>query len=342
MSFKQRLHNWINGQWYGRPGLFLWMLFPLTWLYRVISVVGYKRALLSATSRLPVPVIVVGNISVGGTGKTPLVLYLIEQLTQRGLKVGVVSRGYGGHAEAYPQAVGQQTSAAIVGDEPQMIWEKAGCPVFVAPKRRLAAQALVDSCAVDLSICDDGLQHRALPRDYEICVVDGSRGLGNGWLLPLGPLREPANRLESVNFIVQNGNSRTGCELPEDLPPKAIMTLVADNLSGVGLKQGQTLALNALAGKTVHAFAGIGHPERFFALLGQYAGSIVEHPRPDHYSYTNDDFVGFTLTDLVVMTEKDAVKCSALGLVNAWALPVKASLSVDLADDICQHLGLSE
>ncbi len=337
MSVGQWLHERVNRAWYRSSAGWLRLMTPLALLFGFVVWLKKKRQQRVRAEVLAVPVVVVGNLSVGGTGKTPLVVHLVEQLTRRGIRVGVISRGYGGKSNHYPLTVGPDTPAGLVGDEPRMLWEKTGCPVVVAPRRLDAAHALLRQQQVDVLLCDDGLQHGALPRDYEICVVDGVRGLGNGHLLPVGPLREPPSRLQSVDYLVRNGGD---WQAPVTAAPLVCMTLVAGDLIGLGDRQGERLSLDSLKGQRLHAYAGIGNPGRFFELLRQYGAEVIEHPFVDHHQYQSQDFSLIEKGQWIVMTEKDAVKCAHLGLDNAWALPVVAELSADITQDICRKLGL--
>ena len=312
------------------------MLFPLAVLFRLV--VAARRALyrhgVLAAARLPVPVIVVGNISVGGTGKTPLTLWLIEYLRAQGYRPGVVSRGYGGTV-AMPQAVGIDSVPGQVGDEPVLIARRAGCPVWVGRDRVAAARALLQAHPeVDLLLSDDGLQHYRLARDLEIAVVDGRRGLGNGLLLPAGPLREPRRRLATVDLVVVNDAPPEGAAgfaqhtYPMQLAGSRFANL-ADTVCSVGTE--------AFAGSVVHAVAGIGNPRRFFDHLRQLGIHAVEHPFPDHYAYHSSDFP-YPDTEVVLMTEKDAVKCRQFARPHWWALAVEAQLQPEFGNRLLEKL----
>lgn len=265
---------------------------------------------------LPVPVIIVGNISIGGTGKTPFTIWLIEQLREWGWRPGVISRGYGGHAAHYPLAVTVAADAAACGDEPLLIARRARCPVVVAPDRVAAAQMLLRDHDVDIIVSDDGLQHYRLARDLEICLVDGRRGLGNGALLPAGPLREQPSRLAEVQLIVVNGEGWQHADaLSMHLQPAPLRHLIDE--------REQSLA--SLCGQRVHAVAGIGDPSRFFASLKTAGLEITLHAFADHHAFGSADFA-FGDDAPIVMTEKDAVKCRAFADARMWALPVAAQL----------------
>ncbi|PQA42355.1 tetraacyldisaccharide 4'-kinase [Amnimonas aquatica] len=291
--------------------------------------------------RAPVPVIVVGNITVGGTGKTPLTLALVEQLRAAGWRPGIVSRGYGGRA-TYPCLVLPDADAAVVGDEPLLLARRSGVPVVVDPQRARGVRHLLAGADCDLVICDDGLQHYALARDIEIAVIDGRRGLGSGLPLPAGPLREPPSRLAEVDFRVINGDWLAAGE-----PPAAAVTMLLEPgewlpvatagstgpVAGTAIAAGAA-ARSAAAGQApqpparVHAVAGIGHPPRFFAMLAAQGYAPVPHAFPDHHAYRAEE-LRFTPPLPLVMTEKDAVKCAGIAPPDSWFVPVQAMLPAD-------------
>lgn len=278
---------------------------------------------LARVERLPVPVVVVGNLVVGGTGKTPLVLWLVETLRDRGWRPGIVSRGYGGAAAA-PRAVPADGDPRDFGDEPVLLAERSGCPVFVGRDRVAAARALLAASACDVIVCDDGLQHYRLARDFEIAVED-ERGHGNGLMLPAGPLREPASR--RVDAVVANGAERTGAYAMQ-LEPAGFW-----RVSG----EGSPVALAELRGKRLHAVAGIGNPARFFATLRGLGLDVVEHPFPDHHRYAPGE-LEFPDCDRVLMTEKDAVKCRGFGRDDLVALRVQARVDPRLAEAVIARI----
>jgi tetraacyldisaccharide 4'-kinase len=308
-----------NRVWYG--GATNTSLRPLAWLFGSLSALrraGYASGVLRRT-RLTCPIVVVGNLSVGGTGKTPLVIWLARQLRNRGIKVGIASRGYGG-AAVQPQLVDDASDPRQVGDEPLLMQRRAGAPVCVCHNRVRAAQMLIDA-GCELVICDDGLQHYALRRDCEIAVVDGMRGLGNGLLLPAGPLREGPWRLLEVDLVVVNGAG--GAALPELPQPPLAMQLRGGEVHP--LQAGLPIRpLAELRGLRVHAVAGIGNPQRFFALLRDAGLELIEHPFADHHEFRAQD-IRFDDQLPVLMTEKDAVKCSAMADARHGYLPVEAS-----------------
>ncbi|WP_339344577.1 tetraacyldisaccharide 4'-kinase [uncultured Alcanivorax sp.] len=316
------LSEWIQQGWYkGSP----WLV-PLRPLSALVSLEARRRLqqFRKQRPRPPVPVLVVGNITVGGTGKTPLVIALVEAARSRGLKVAVVSRGFGGKTEQYPQHVSASSDALEVGDEPVLIARRTGAPVVLDPDRRNALDVAIREYAPDLVISDDGLQHYALPRSAEVVVVDGQRGLGNGRCLPEGPLREPATRLKEVDFVISTGGGWTGAH-PMIMRPSG-MTCLADD---------RTLSPDDFLRQhpQVHAVAGIGNPKRFFNLLSILGLSTTPHVFPDHHAYQPAD-LAFADGLPVLMTEKDAVKCAPFAEPHWWFLPVTASLPDGLLDQM--------
>ena len=312
MAFADRL----LAAWYaGHPALAL--LRPLEALYR--RVVTRKRARFlsgeSASYRAPVPIIVVGNITVGGTGKTPMILWLIEHCRQQGLKVGVVSRGYGAKPPQLPWRVQADQPADQAGDEPLLIVQRTGVPLMIDPDRSRAVQALLASEPLDLILCDDGMQHYRLARDLELVLVDAARGLGNGRCLPAGPLREPAERLQDADAVLFNGASADRADgFGFCLQPSAL----------VNLRTGERRALDHFpAGQRLHAVAGIGNPQRFFNTLLGLNWQPVPHPFADHARFSVQS-LAFSTPLPLVMTEKDAVKCRAFAADDWWYLAVEA------------------
>jgi tetraacyldisaccharide 4'-kinase len=304
------------------------LLRPLASLYGSIAG-GLAQRRKAAAVQLRVPVIVVGNITVGGTGKTPFVLWLVEQLRRRGWNPGVISRGYGGCAPSYPLRVTATTDPAWSGDEPALIARRLEVPVAVAPDRVAAARMLLDAGEADILVTDDGLQHYRLARDIEICVVDGSRGLGNGSLLPAGPLREPPQRLQQVDLVVVNGG---GWQAPG--PALEMQLGIAE---AVSLASGERRPLAAFAGGRVHAVAGIGNPQRFFASLRAAGLDPLPHPFPDHHDYRDIDLC-FDGAEPVLMTEKDAVKCGGMARPHWWFVPAQALIPAEGAALVQQLL----
>lgn len=311
---------------------FRWLLMPFSLLFGVIvesRALAYRLRLIRSV-RLPVPVIVVGNITTGGTGKTPLTLALVDWLRDAGWHPGIVSRGHGGKVRA-PMPVSADSDPAAVGDEPVLLARRAGCPVWVGRRRAEAGrQLLAFHPEVDVLLADDGLQHYTLARDVEIAVVDGTRGLGNGWLLPAGPLRERRRRLDRVDALVSNGERRA------DLPEQAFtMQLVGQVFHHLRVPS-QTASARDLADRPLHAVAGIGHPQRFFDHLEALGLAFTPHAFPDHHGFRPGELP----SGRVLMTEKDAVKllprAGEPGLEDCWYLAVDAELEPGL-----KHLILS-
>ncbi|SNY72602.1 tetraacyldisaccharide 4'-kinase [Enterobacter sp. CC120223-11] len=315
--------------WSGESPLWL-LLLPLSWLYGLVSGairLSYRLGLKKAW-RAPVPVVVVGNLTAGGNGKTPVAIWLVEQLQQQGIKVGVVSRGYGGKAAHYPLLLNPHTVPAEAGDEPVLIYQRTGAPVAVSPNRSEAVQALLASNDLQIIITDDGLQHYRLARDVEIVVIDGVRRFGNGWWLPAGPMRERASRLKSVDAVIVNGGVPRAGEIPMQLAPGL----------AVNLRTGEKRSVSALT--NVVAMAGIGHPPRFFATLEQCGVRPVKTVAlADHQALAAADVQALATNEqTLVMTEKDAVKCRNFAQDNWWYLPVDAVFDHDSAPRLIQKL----
>jgi tetraacyldisaccharide 4'-kinase len=314
---------WYGGHWLSH------LLLPLAWLYAGVvglRALAYRRGWLKS-HRLEVPVIVVGNLTVGGTGKTPLVLWLVDFLRRRGRRPGIVIRGYGAAARDWPRLVPADGDPFELGDEPVLLARRGGVPVAAGPDRVAAARLILGRGGCDIIVADDGLQHYRLRRDLEIAVVDAARGLGNGRCLPAGPLRETASRLGKVDLVVCNGGPCAGGE---------IMTLEPGQL--VSLRDsGRTRDPAALRGRRVTAVAGIGNPARFFALLRRFGLHLDERPYPDHHRFTAEDAAGWPAGP-VIMTEKDAVKCAAFAGEDHWYLPVEAVAAPALEGQLSQAL----
>jgi tetraacyldisaccharide 4'-kinase len=287
---------------------FSWLFCFLVWLRRSLYRLGILRS-----RRLAVPVIVVGNITAGGSGKTPLVMWLARFLQDQGFHPGIVSRGYGGKARSWPQQVRSDSDYVAVGDEAVMIAARTECPMAVGPDRVSVGQSLLQHHDIDVILSDDGLQHYALKRNIEIAVVDGERRFGNGQCLPAGPLRERPARLSEVDMIVVNG-----------IAQRHEHSMTVSSQFAVNLKTSETLPLSGFSGK-VHALAGIGNPERFFSELRNAGLHIEEHEFPDHYPYSESD-VEFADELPVLMTEKDAVKCVRFANSRLWCVPAKVEL----------------
>ena len=315
--------------WSGESPLWL-LLLPLSWLYGLVSGVirlSYRLGIKKAW-RAPVPVAVVGNLTAGGNGKTPVAIWLVEQLQQHGIKAGVVSRGYGGKAAHYPLLLTSDTTPDEAGDEPVLIYQRTGVPVAVSPSRSDAVQALLAAHDLQIIITDDGLQHYRLARDVEIVVIDGVRRFGNGWWLPAGPMRERASRLKSVDAVIVNGGVPRAGEIPMQLRPGM----------AVNLKTGEKRSVSLLS--DVVAMAGIGHPPRFFATLESCGVQPVKTVAlGDHQALSAADVQAIaTRKQTLVMTEKDAVKCRAFAEENWWYLPVDAVFDDEQAPRLIQKL----
>ncbi len=320
--------TWLSQTWYQRHPV-RWLLTPLSACYR--SLIWLRQQAyhigLFKQHQLAVPVIIVGNITVGGTGKTPFVIWLVQQLTAVGLRPGIISRGYGGHAPVSPQLVTADSDPNIVGDEPVLLARRSQCPVVIFPNRVMAGEMLLQSTACNIIIADDGLQHTALKRDLEIVIVDGERQFGNQHCLPAGPLREPLSRLQSIDFLIFNGGKH---------PHAHHMQLHAGELINLSDPTRRKPLAN-FAGKTAHAIAGIGHPPRFFKQLRHHKISVLTHPFPDHHAYQPLD-LSFPDKYPIIMTEKDAVKCQIFASDNMWFLPVDAQLDADVSKQLIQRI----
>jgi len=325
----------LNNAWY-RNARWVRFLLPLSSIFALVS--SLRRHYYRNTDKAfkaKYPVIVVGNITAGGTGKTPLVIYIAQQLRQRGYSPGIVSRGYGSQAASYPFAVTPQSSFRDAGEEPLMIARHTHCPVIIDPDRSAAVQMLETRYDCDIIISDDGLQHYRLSRNIEIAVVDGQRGVGNGLLLPAGPLREKPERLKEVDLIVCNGPSK------HPLPGHSYeMNLDATHL--VHLIDNKSLAiadetLQEIKNKKVHAVAGIGNPERFFNSLCASGFDIIRHIFRDHHYFSKQD-ISFADELDVVMTEKDATKCRDIASDKHWFLKVAARLPDEFMDKLIEKL----
>lgn len=305
----------VEGLWQTRNPL-AWGLLPLAGLFCLVARArrwAYQREWLPSQA-LPVPVILVGNLTVGGTGKTPFVIWLARHLLAQGRRPGILTRGYRGRARTWPQWVTPDSDPRLVGDEPVLLARHSGCPVVAGPNRVADGRLLLARAPVDLMICDDGLQHYALRRDLELVALDGQRRYGNGWCLPAGPLREPVARLVHTDLQWVTGPGQPG---------ELSVTLTGDtavNLVNPDCRQ----SLEQFRGRSIIALAGIGNPERFFALLRRHGLEFAERPFPDHHAYQAEDLASKP-GSLLMMTEKDAVKCAALSPPDAWYVPVQAA-----------------
>lgn len=332
---------WYEGAWW------LYLLLPVSWLFSLLS--AWRRRLLLRRAEgvhFSVPVVVVGNLTVGGTGKTPLIIALTSALQQSGLRVGVVSRGYGASHQGFPLQINAQHSATEAGDEPLLIHRVTGSPVVIDADRCRACTYLLEHNQVDVILSDDGLQHYAMPRDMEVAVVDGSRMLGNGRRLPAGPLRESVSRLGSVDAVLVNagteadssvaGVSQMAAGTPVfvmRLQPRALHNLKTEEerpFSGAPFKMGDR----------VQAVAGIGNPQRFFRLVDQLPYATEHFAFPDHHPYQEADFAAanIELSRPIVMTEKDGIKCQSFANENFWVLHIEVDLPDEFVALITEHI----
>jgi tetraacyldisaccharide 4'-kinase len=322
----------LQHHWYRLSPLHL-LLFPISLIFRALSASRrflYRSGILTSV-KLPVPVIIIGNISVGGTGKTPLTLWLAQQLIENGWHPGIVSRGYTKTTKQLktPHAVSIDDAADEVGDEPLLMAQRALCPVWIGRDRPAAALALLQAHPeCDIVLSDDGLQHYRLQRDAEIVVVDGARRFGNGLLLPAGPLREPVSRLREVDAIVINSGQAHDGEFAMSLEGSLFYNLLNPEI---------VVSAVEFAGQHLHAIAGIGHPRRFFAHLEHLGLAAQHHAFPDHHRYSASD-IAFEDADAILMTEKDAVKCAAFATEKCWVLRVDAQVNTALTQLILKKV----
>lgn len=315
----------IEDAWYTEMYISSWLM-PISMFY--VDAVRLRRFCyrigILKKYRLPVPVIIVGNLTVGGTGKTPFVIWLVELLIQQGYKPGVISRGYKGNANANPQLVTANSDVSLVGDEAFLISKRCACPVAISVKRVDAAKLLLSQYDCNIIISDDGLQHYALQRDIEILIVDGQRRFGNGYCLPVGPLREPPERKEEVDLIVVN----TPTELEEN---EFAMYYEGGEL--INMVNDQPKLLSEFKNLNCHAVAGLGNPSRFFIQLEKAGLHVNKHAYPDHHPFIQTD-LSFKDDLPVIMTEKDAVKCKAFAKINFWYLPINANLPLAFSEKL--------
>jgi tetraacyldisaccharide 4'-kinase len=322
------LRRWCDRIWYERHSIGL-LLVPLGWLYRIgagLRRLAYRFGYLPV-EKLSVPVVVVGNISVGGTGKTPLVIHLTKMLSSEGHRPGIVLRGYGGKATQWPQRVTPNSDPNQVGDEAVLLAQATGCAVAAGPDRVAAARSLIAS-GCNLIVSDDGLQHLRLSRDIEIAVLDGERRNGNGRCLPAGPLREGQGRLRSVDIVVTNGEAE-GEEMAMHYQlgqPRSLRDPATEK------------PWHEFVASIVHAVAAIGHPARFFADLAAKGLIVQAHAFPDHHLFKERD-IEFDDPYPVLMTEKDAVKCGSIGGARHWVVPLTAELPLAFDQRVLALLG---
>ena len=315
--------SFLEKAWYRKAG-WLISLWPLSILFQLLVLFRrWLQKIRSCPEWISVPIVVVGNITAGGTGKTPLTIALARHLREKGFQPGIISRGYGGNAASYPMPVDANDNTTEAGDEPVMIAAATGFPVVVGPDRNAALQHLLATNEIDVVLSDDGLQHYKLYRDIEIAVVDGQRLFGNGLCFPAGPLREPISRLDSVDYVVVNGDNSAVHEraVVMEIEPKMFLNMANGEkrpFSGAPFNMGSTL----------QAVCGIGNPERFFSVLEKLPYPIDRFSFPDHYNFTAKDFLNAGIDEQrpLVMTEKDAIKCENFAKNNYWCLQVEINL----------------
>ena len=316
-SSSPRLHQWVNNLWYSDNKLALFLL-PLSGIFFLLSSFRkfIHRNFPGVYTKFPVPIIIVGNVSVGGSGKTPMVIQLAQALALLEYRVGISSRGYGRQLQQ-TILVNEDHESHEVGDEPLLIYLKTQCPVIVGSNRKDNIQSLINDHNCNVIICDDGLQDYRFNHDVEIIMIDGERLFGNGYLLPAGPLRESVQRLNSSHFNVVTSNVIPAIS-SDYMKLECRVAVKMDEPSEV-------IELSAMKNKKAHAFAGIGHPERFFSMLESFGITVIKHPMPDHYEYTAID-LEFSDNLPIFMTEKDAVKCRHIGDTNIWSVPLETHL----------------
>lgn len=309
-------------------GLVNYLLLPISGIFYVLSKI--RRTLYRTgffrINQFEVPVVVVGNITVGGSGKTPVVIKLVEYLQQQDMKVGVVSRGYGGSHDSGSLLVEVNTKASLSGDEPLLIAAQTDAIVMINKNRSQAVQDLISQHQVDVVISDDGLQHYAMDRTVEIAVIDGNRRFGNGFFLPAGPLRESQSRLKQVDFIINNGYMSPG-EISAQLMPTTFTHLLS----------GDEFPLNHFSAQYCHGVAGIGHPDRFFNTLTELGLQVEKHAFTDHYQYRSDD-LEFNDNHPIIMTAKDWVKCRDFANDQMYYLKVDLDISKDFLNELYTKL----
>ncbi len=329
-GIKQKIAYHLERTWYGKTGLTA-ILRPFSWIFIVLSklrLLLFKLSILQS-QKMSVPVIIVGNITVGGTGKTPLVIWIANYLKSAGFKPGIISRGYGGKAKKWPQQVRPDADPYIVGDEAVVIARQTKCPMAVGPNRLDDINALLKYSDIDIVISDDGLQHYALQRDVEIVVIDGIRRWGNGHCLPAGPLRESPTRINDVDFRITNGIAAQG---------EYAMKYTGDTV--INMSTHEKRPVSDFKDMTVEAIAGIGNPDRFFNYLRTCGIRLNARSFPDHHHFESHD-LGYNGDQIVLMTEKDAVKCLRLANEKWWYLPISASLPDEFGTQLLSLLGKS-
>ncbi|SMB89704.1 lipid-A-disaccharide kinase [Pasteurella testudinis DSM 23072] len=309
--------------WY-QKSLLTWLLAPLALLFWGITALrrsAYRIGLLKSW-KAPLPVVIVGNLSVGGNGKTPFVIWLARRLQQQGLRVGVISRGYSGELKQFPQLVCANSNPVEVGDEPVLIARRSGAKIAISPNRRQSIELLCKAYHIDVILSDDGLQHYALQRDIEVVVVDAQRRFGNGFLLPAGPLRELPTRLQNVDAVICNGETARAEEIQMQLQAEVAVNLLTQ----------EERPLSEFGAQAIVALAAIGNPQRFFTMLQQHKLNVVKQKAfTDHAKFSAEKLASLTNAEqMLFMTEKDAVKCSGFARENWWYVPVDAVLQPEV------------
>jgi len=337
-----KLKSGIGQYWYSTPSMLTYLLSPFSALYCLIISLR-KKYLSKKKVDFNVPVIVVGNITVGGTGKTPFVIWLSEFLKNKGYQPGIVSRGYGGKSKTYPLTVRPDSDPHQAGDEAVLLAMRTQCPVVIDPDRVNAARYLLDNHHCNIIISDDGLQHYRLRRDIEVVIIDGERQMGNGFCLPAGPLREPVTRLDTVDFIVINNainsnniSNNKALKLENFEHRKYNMTLIPGKIYNLSSPELEA-APDYFLGEPIHAVAGIGNPERFFSQLRSFGLSIWPHSFTDHHRFSQKE-LDFSIETKIIMTEKDAVKCRDFSDYRFWCMPVTAEIDPQLGEDILEKI----
>ena len=320
-----------------RPGWLNYLLLPLSLVYGLLMLARRQCYRLGVFKRisLAVPVIVIGGVTVGGSGKTPVVLSLVRYFQDKGFRPGVICKGYKGNSPFWPREVNDSTTATLVGDEAQLIYELTGVAVVAGPERVRNGVCLIDKFGCDILFSDDGFQHHALERDLDILALDGQAGYGNGWCLPAGPLREFRSQTRRADIVLVNGASeQRRFEIP-DASRMSVRISEAYNLAGGIRKQ-----LSEFTGEPVHGVAGVGNPTRFFRQLEQFGIDLVRHPFPDHHQFEESD-LEFGDDGIILMTEKDAVKCRDMTIANnLWAVPAITEIDARVFDQIDQLISM--
>lgn len=343
-----KLQQWLEQIWY-QKGKGYWLLMPLSVLYCAVNT--YQRntqfkALGKHPPHINVPIIVVGNITVGGTGKTPVTVHIVNMLKKMGYKPAIITRGYGGKAQIWPQRVFSDSDAKMVGDEAVLMAIRTGVAVYAGANRVESIQLLQKETDCDVIVSDDGMQHYKMPRDIQVAVIDGERGFGNEYCIPAGPLREKLNRLDSCDLLVLNGVAKTE---HDRLQEAYTMSLSGDTIANLAnldkAKESSTQVLlrlselSSISVKRVHAVTGIGNPNRFYTTLEKAGLTVHKHSFPDHHAFNKNDLL-FDDNEKVIMTEKDAVKCRHLiaEKTNYWYLPISAVLPKEFDDKLLSLL----